>query len=136
MATYWKNTESQRATASIRTRIIHTQGSQAMEQRRMYNEPSEHCTQVEIPGTSSSPAREFNATSTLSKEADPTRIQMEYSETLTGGYAIVDWGDEKRLTRDGLTTLCLAGATEKAVPKGHESQEWNQILTFENLYKR
>eukprot|EP00961_Rhodomonas_salina_P101910 1370935-Rhodomonas_salina.1 len=60
MATYWKNTESQRATASIRRRLLHTQGSQARDQRKMYSELSEHYTHVEVPGTASSPTREFN----------------------------------------------------------------------------
>eukprot|EP00961_Rhodomonas_salina_P264628 3576552-Rhodomonas_salina.1 len=130
MATYWKNTEPQMATASIRRRLTITQGNQAMEQ-------SEHYTQVESPGTAASPARELNNTSIRSKpQADPTRIQLEYSENLTGGYSMVDRNDEKRLTRDGLTTLCLTGATANASPKVQEPQDWDQILTFENLYKR
>eukprot|EP00960_Hanusia_phi_P059441 764165-Hanusia_phi.AAC.6 len=82
-----------------------TQGSQAsLDQRSlMYSEssdPSTTVTHVEVPGTASSPTREFNTASTPNlpvtsrRQSRPGyRTGMEYADTLTGGY----WNDEKRL---------------------------------------
>eukprot|EP00960_Hanusia_phi_P030448 748630-Hanusia_phi.AAC.3 len=123
-----------RATPSIRRRITSTQGNQEMEQGRRYNETPEHYSYEEI-GTSTSPAPEDNTNST-SKEEAPTRIQLEYSEALTGDYTIVDWSDEKRITRDGFTTLCSTGETENAPPNGQEPQDWTSLSPLKTCTKK